>query len=210
MYQLGYDLNRIREEFYIGFNNHQIKVTEQSEEGKATLDVFFSSKKYDYYFKLENEQSQWLTYGVNQQCADGIILCIFDHEGQTMADLFIFELKSKLSGSKWNEVLGQYRGSILRAVSFSGTLGVQGISSVKLYCCAIDKVSIDDEYAHVQAQKRLHGPVKRKQKTGAIYSNIEKWGLKAFSPFNIGTPCSHEFVQLTKHQDGTNIGKIIV
>lgn len=192
------------------FQDHQSSVTESSEDGRAIVDIYFQSERYQNYFKLEQEQSQWLAYGKNQQCADGIFVCLFDDDGQTKADIVIVELKSKLSSSKWNEILGQYRGSILRAISFCGTIGISYISNVKLYCCATDTSKIDSEYAHLQAQKRVVGPIRRKQKTGAVVSNLEKWGRCEFSPFPTGSSCRYEYIQLKQEEGGVNIGKVNV
>ncbi|GKV65204.1 MULTISPECIES: hypothetical protein [unclassified Sporosarcina] len=208
MFTLGHDVNRLRNDFYMYSTDHQFMVTETSGDGLAEVDIHFSNRMYQAYYQLQHEKTHWLQYTVNAKCPDGIFVCIFQQDGVLWADFHIVELKTTLTSQKWSEVLQQFRGGVLRALSFCGTLGIEKVREVHLYSCAVDKTKIENDFRSYQAQYYTTGGVSRKRKTGVNYNDLMKWGQPILQLFYSGGKCTHQFINLTRRSDGVNIGTL--
>lgn len=207
MINIGVDFQRIKTEYYEEKSSNIIAIEETNEKGKAKLTVTFPNQHSVTYYKLCNETSSWLNFAINNHCADGIIIGI---DSNVKARIYIFELKSKITAAKWSTVLKQYRGSILRALSFCHTIGIREIEEVRFYTSFIDRTQIDKEKFVNEEQKKIKGGIiSRKQMLGRRLTDIEQWDTSRVKPFPNSQFFTHKTITLTK-SGGINTGSYTI
>lgn len=207
MIKIGIDFNRINSEYYEKKLSHIIPIEETKVQGKAKLDITFPNTPSVTYYKLCKETSSWLNFATNKNCADGIVIGI---ESNEKAKIYIIELKSKLSASKWSTVLNQFRGSLLRALAFCNTIGIQDIEEVNFYTSFVDRSQIDREKDINEKQKGLKGGIiANKQMTGRRLTDIEQWDTTDIKPFPRGDFFAHKTINLIKIK-GVNTGSYAI
>ncbi|MFD1780692.1 hypothetical protein ACFSFW_18665 [Fredinandcohnia salidurans] len=207
MVTIGIDFNRVLENFYKK-ENHKIIINETQDSGKAELEVIFPNLPNISYYKLEEEKTQWLKFINNQKCADGVVLQINESQNRH-AIIYIFELKSTLSSSTWSKVLKQYRGALLRAISFCNVVGISDIREVYLYTSFTDSSKLDSEKKAIESQQNVKGLIAKKRFVGLKSEEILKWGNTNIKLFPNGGYFPHQKITL-RHVNGVNTGSFIV
>jgi len=206
MINIGIDFNRINKNYYEKKSNIII-IDEMNEKGKAELTVTFPNITTVAYYKLCQETSSWLNFANNSSCADGIIIGI---ESNKKAKIYIIELKSKMSAAKWSKVLNQFRGSILRAIAFCNTIGIQEIEEVSLYTSFIDRTIIDREKFVNEKRKTIKGGIiKQKLMSGSRLTDIDQWDNQTIRPFPKSQFFEHKTINLMK-VNNINKGSFII
>lgn len=84
----------------------------------------------------------------------------------------IIELKSKVTASKWSEVLGQFRGATLRALAFCSTIGITNVTNIRFCISCVDRSRIDEEKVVHEQQKKIQGIVSKKLMLGRRLTDI--------------------------------------
>lgn len=67
------------------------------------------------------------------QCADHLLF-LFDREAKTWS-LHIFELKRSPDSKKWEHILRQFNGAVIRSYAIAGALRILDFAHVHLHCC---------------------------------------------------------------------------
>lgn len=207
MIRIGKDLRRINPEYFSKSVSNIIEIIETRTDGKAKLDLVFPQSPSSDYYKLEKEHDAWLKFSTNQQCADGIIISVDDNSD---VKIYIVELKNSVRSNKWDDILGQFRGSLLRAIAFCSSIGLNDILEVRFYTGCENYNKIEEEKRVRTLQKQIPvGPIARKKRIGVNLANIDQWGEAEIKPFPDGQLFSHEIIQLTK-SNGVNLGRFII
>lgn len=209
MITIGYDINRIKREFY-EIQTNEILIEETRDGGKAELLVSFPSNNNVFYLRLLRETEPWLQYITNAKCADGIIIEI-DDTMKDKARMFIFELKSTLPLDTWSKVLKQFRASILRGISVCSTIGISDVYEIRLFTACTDTTSIDDDKQLNQRLMRLKGGsiIDKRMVTGGKLNDLLQWREPSIQPFPDSIKFSHDIIKLS-HVNGVNVGSYTV
>lgn len=208
MISIGVNTKRVISSYYEKKDCY-FSIIETAKDGKANLALTFENINQYELYKLEQEKTPWLMFAENKRCADGVVLAI--DLTNKKAKIYLIELKSKMNSNKWNDVLGQFRGSILRSLSFCSTIGIDEIEDIYLHTAFTDRTELDSEKETIEMRKKIenHQPAAHKLMTGVAVGGIDQWGSNNVKPFKEGQSFSHSYIQLS-HKNGLNEGSYTI
>lgn len=111
-------------------------IGESSESGKAAIDITpecpcFSVRCLDDRNNIRSLPFFNKTWTAVTQCADHIVFLFVD--GNWI--LHVFECKRTPTEKKWEKILKQFSGAVIRAYAVAGVLRIPEFSGVHLHCC---------------------------------------------------------------------------
>ncbi len=189
MIKLDFDLKRVNNDYYSKNDSNIFTIHEFADDGAAELTFIVPDVEQGIFLKLKYEHSQWLKYANNQKCVDGIVISISQ---DNIAAIHIVELKSGIGSKTWKRVQNQFRGSILRAVSFCGTIGVK-IKSLCLYTAFVE----NKDKQIKEMQSNITSSFRRKTHVGRSQKNQYDWEMEEISLFEGESKFSHKIINMT-------------
>ena len=189
MIKLDFDLKRVNTDYFFKNDSNIFKIHEFADDGAAELTFVVPDVEQGIFLKLNYEHSQWLKYAKNQKCVDGIVISISQ---DNLAAIHIVELKSTIGSKTWKRVQNQFRGSILRAFSFCGTIGVK-IKSLCLYTAFVENA--DEQIREMQSN--ITSSFAKKAHVGRNQKKEYDWEMEEISLFEGESKFSHKVINMT-------------
>ncbi|MFD1886353.1 hypothetical protein [Paenibacillus wenxiniae] len=211
MIQIGFDLERIKKEYYNILDTPFLTLEENDPAGKARVQVEFSNATNKQFIQVLGENHHdFLKYITNPKCADGIILSS-DILDRTKASLHIIELKSAITTSIWSKVQQQFRGAILRGIAFASSLGIAQIQHISLHTCYVEDHLLQAAVQAQTTQQHIKGIAARKPLTGVNIPEAQQWNMPTISIFRTQTlMLTHTRHKLIINEQHVNSGTITI
>lgn len=200
--EIGLDLTRVKDTYY-EFVQGDIAVTEGSNEGRAELNLIFSSQTPRERIQLLKEHDDWLLYAKTAKCTDGVII-EYDPEQKAPASIYIFELKKSIGADTWKKVKTQFEGAGLRALAFCSTVGI--VPGVLYFHTAFVHDKTVTEAKALNKQQHIKGSIASKPLLGINKREVREWSQPVVKPFK-GSSAEFEHRHIVLQEiNGVSIG----
>jgi len=209
MNKIGYDLRRVKQEYYSVIEGLSLFIEETSKDGEAQLRVVFESDEDKTFIRLLQENSGWLNYAVNKRCADGIVIEI-DSKSHSRCNLYIMELKRSVDSEKWtSDIKSQFRGATLRAMAFLSSLGITQVVNQEYFTGFVHS-KMDDSVAALKAKQKVNtsSPIAKKGFLGVKDEEILEWEQGKIKVF--GGEFAHHKVPLVLDDRNIGVGEVSI